>query len=528
MAVSNLIVKDWRKIDITFGLVYLNKLELMLSSYTIRLLYDFLNSRANVACELFCIPEKVKYPASIDLTPNNSIRSLENEMKPLEFDILGFSLQYELNVKNFFWFLEKSGIPFYSKKREEMRKNENVHIPIIIMGGPVITSNPLPLNNFVDFFFIGDAEPNLHDFLNLFLKYKEKKLEYKELLKEASLIEGIYVPLLKNHAKRAILKSLDNSPTPINQIFFQNNERAEGFSENFLLEINRGCPFACKFCISSYHNRPFRNKSKENLLTSIKSTANLKQFKKISLIGSCVSAHPNFKEICLEVLKLGLNLSIPSMRIDHLSSEIVKILEASGIKSITLAPEAGSEKLRYKLGKRISDEKIISTLREISLSKIKNVKLYFLIGLPDETYDDIESISNMISTISHFKFEKGAIRANINPLIPKFNTPFEKEIDFYISDNMKILINRLKSLQENLGKNPRVKLKFQKFKELVNDARLQVLISLGDENTSKFLLEYYLEGATMGALRRVEKKLSFSLDEYLTRIKNGYKPWTLN
>ena len=163
------IIKDWRNVDLTFGLIYPNIYQLGMSSYSIRLLYNIINSNEKYACERIFLPEKIKFPASKDFSSPNVLRSIENQILPNEFDILGFSVHYENDYKNILWILEKAEIPLDSKKRQKEFSHDPYKYPLIIGGGPAITSNPLPISNIFDLFFIGDAEPNLHNYLEVFL-----------------------------------------------------------------------------------------------------------------------------------------------------------------------------------------------------------------------------------------------------------------------------------------------------------------------------------------------------------------------
>ncbi|MFW9772281.1 MAG: B12-binding domain-containing radical SAM protein [Candidatus Thorarchaeota archaeon] len=514
-----IIKKDWRKVDLSFGLVFPNQYELGLSSYTIRLLYYFINSHENYLCERIFLPKKVRYPASSDYSTKD-IRSIENKRLLLDFDILGFSIHDEHDFKNILWILEKGSIPFYSKERKG-------NYPLMIGGGHVVTSNPLPLSKIFDLFFIGDCEPNLNQFLAKFLEFKTNKTDFDIFLKELRSIKGIYIPELKNKIKRVTLENLDESHIPIFQFITKSNEEKKVFEENFFLEINRGCPFQCKFCISSYHNSPFRNRSYENILKTVEEAIEYSHFEKISFIGSCVSSHPKFSEICEFIVNQGKKLSIPSIRIDHITPKIINIFEKANFKSVTIAPETATESLRYSLNKQISNKRILDVLHLIENSRIRNVKFYFLIGLPEETDEDITQIIKLLRKVSEFGFEFNSLKVNINPFIPKFNTPFENEVDSFLSQNLMLLINKYKKLERELKKIPAIKLKFQNSKEIVKKARVQTIFSLGDETISELLIKHYYYGATPGALRRAEKELKLSIDDYLLKIKSGYKPWNI-
>jgi radical SAM superfamily enzyme YgiQ (UPF0313 family) len=513
--------KDWRNIDFTFGLVYPNIYDIGMSSYAIRLLYHQINFYENIACERIFLPKNIKYPAHAHHDPKSQIRSYETNRLLNEFDILGFSIQYENDFKNILWIIEDSQIPILSKKREELRENGK-EIPLIIAGGPVITSNPLPFSLFFDLMFIGDSEANLDIFFLYYKDYKNNKISYEEFLKQ--YIDGIYVPTLENQVRRAIQHSLDASPKP----FYQVLEISEGksiFAQNYFIEVNRGCPYQCKFCISSFHNAPFRNGSFEKIIESIEHSIRTTSFNKISLIGSCVAAHPNFYEICEYIINKEIQISIPSIRVEYLTPKIIKLLETGGVKTITIAPETGSESLRYALGKEISNEKFFSVIKKIKESKIRNIKFYFLIGLPNEEEKDIQATIDFIKNISSMGFEKDCLRINVNPLIPKLNTPYENKIDFFLNENINKLNQKYKKLINELKNLPSIKLRFQNIRDLINNAKLQALISLGDKEVSKLLTEYYLEGANFGALRKVEKQREYYIDDYFKKIKSGYVPW---
>ena len=520
------IVKDWRKVDLTFGLIYPNVYQLGMSSYTIRLIYHIINSNEKYACERIYLPKKIKFPASKDFSSINQLRSIENQILPKEFDILGFSVHYENDFRNILWILEKAGIPLESKERQERLSHNPNDYPLIIGGGPAITSNPLPLSSIFDMFFIGDAEPNLIKFLSTYLEFKLNKDSFDTFLKKSTSIEGIFVPSLNNETNRVILKDLNKSPFPRYQLLSKSDKEKKIFEENYFIEVNRGCPYQCKFCLSSFHNHPFRNKSYNEITEAIEEGLKYSDFDKISLIGSCVSSHPRFLEICEYILNAGKTFSIPSIRIEHISPEVIKLLERSGVKTITIAPETGTESLRFELGKRITNEKILEVLSMLKESKIKNVKFYFLLGLPKETDEDIEEILDLFRQIDNIGFEKNELKVNVNPFVPKLNTPYGNQCYFYFAENIDKFKQKFSHLREEFKKIPSVKIKFQDPKMIINNAKLQTLLSLGDRSTAKILLAYYLNGANMGALRGAEKELNFSIDDYFKKIQDGYIPWS--
>lgn len=524
---ASFIVKDWRYVDLTFGLIYPNSYKLANSSYAIRLLYHMINSHDRFLCERIFLPENLKYPAINDYSSTNLIRSIENKILPIEFDVLGVSVHYENDFKNILWTLDKANIPLLREERNSLQKEGDIIYPILIAGGPVITSNPLPLYEIFDFFFIGDSENSLIPFLDKVIRWKSKNFDQSELYSSFKHIENIYIPDLKNRPKRGILENLDESPNPSSQTISIEHTESTIFERNFFVEVNRGCPFHCKFCISSFHNRPFRNRSFENITHLIDLGINQNVFDKISLIGSCVSSHPKFKEICEYIIEKGKKLSIPSIRLDHITKELINLFEKVNMNSITIAPETGSDPLRFELGKKFSNEKILEVASMILDSSIRYLKLYFLLGLPGESEDDIKAIFELMKKMDNMGFERDSIKVNINPFIPKLNTPYANYVDNYLDENFDLLNTKFEKLTKGLRKIKAVKLKVLRTKQLLSSAKLQTLLSLGDITISPVLVEYYRNGARYGDFETAEKTIGFSSKNYLFKIKKGYIPWII-
>lgn len=525
----NVIKKDWRrKIKLSFALIYPNIYSVGMSSYSIHLLYSILNSREDVACERFFLPQRVKYPASQDTSLNpNHIVSIENGIPLKEFDILGFSIQFENDYRNVLWILDAAGIPIRINERKVREKNLNEIYPKIIAGGPCATSNSMVLSEYIDYFFIGDVESNINDFLDLAIESKDNSGNLNFDLTKLIKINGIFIPSIQNECTRAVLNNLDDSESPLQQtrpIFKKKSVVKLAFGDTFLLEINRGCPFSCKFCISSHHNAPFRNKTYGNIINTIDQAIQLQNIKKITFIGSSVSSHPKFTDICKYVVEKNINIMIPSIRIDQFSNELIKVLERGNIRTITIAPETGYDKLRATIGKKISNEQIIKAAKTIRDSKIRNIKLYFLIGLPGEGEEDIDKIIGLVAGISDLGFDKNALRVNINPFIPKLNTPYQIYTKYFTKDNFNTLKRHYEKIQKGFSKLPAVKMKFKNIKILLNNAMIQTIFSLGDIEVSKMLGDYYNDGATYVALKKAATNRGFSIDEYFKRIMEGYNP----
>ena len=183
--------------------------------------------------------------------------------------------------------------------------------------------------------------------------------------------------------------------------------------------------------------------------------------------------------------------------------------------------------MRRKMWKRIRNSKIIEVLKLIKESKIKNAKFYFLVGLPNESDEDIEGIIRLFEEIEQVGFKEKELKVNINPFVPKFNTPYENQCRFYLTENINDFKLKFVKLKKELSNNSTIKIKFEDAKRTVENARLQAIFSLGDQSTSKLLLSYYRSGATIGALKKAETELNFSIDNYFKKILTGYKPWNI-
>jgi radical SAM superfamily enzyme YgiQ (UPF0313 family) len=363
--------------------------------------------------------------------------------------------------------------------------------------------------------------------LDNLVDWKSSNYDNSELFTNLKKAENLYIPSINNRPKRGILENLDESPNPLSQTISEKQMNNTIFERNFFVEINRGCPFRCKFCISSFHNSPFRNKSYTNILKVIDEGIKQTKFEKISLIGSCVSSHPKFKEICEYIIGKGKRLSIPSIRLDHITKDLIALFEKTNMNSITIAPETGSDSLRFDLGKRIPNEKIIDVVTMIFDSSIRNIKFYFLIGLPSESEDDIQAIIDLLKKIDNIGFERESLKVNINPFIPKLNTPYGNYVDHFLDENFEILTTKFQRLSKELKKIRAVKLKTQKLTQLLNNAKLQTIFSLGDNSISQLLIKYYRNGAKYSDFKKVESLVSFSTNTYLKKIKNGYTPWII-
>lgn len=459
---KNVIIKNPLKADIRFGLVYPNVYKTAMSSLGYQILYNYVNEREDSYCE------RIIYP---------SVRSLETNSPLADFDIISFSLQYEQDYFNVLEILRNAGIPL----RREDRTSDD---PLIIAGGPCASSNPLPLSDFIDIFVIGEAEAVLYDFLDLYL---ESDIRNERDLSPFLNMQGLYVSEFNNNAKIILLDDMDDAYHLTYPIVTETDDKdfIPAFSNTILLNVSRACSRGCRFCMSSYMYRPLRETNLDNLLSIAEEARSNTGLNKISLIGAAVSDYSKINELTETLREKGFQVSTPSMRIESITRETLVALKSSGLKTLTIAPES-IYSLRRRINKDISDEdvfRVISDAVELGF----NIKLYFLIGLPYETQDDIDELASLMKQIDSMKYNidsnsessiksndisiksmsnsaskndtafsrkksksskkksKVSISFSVNPVIPKPHTPLQWE-----SYDMKGIKSKIRYLKKNL------------------------------------------------------------------------------
>ena len=449
---DNIILKKPMKMDIRFGLTYPNVYKTAMSSLGYQIVYNIINERTDTFCE------RIVYP-------NN--RSIETNSPLKDFNIIGFSLQYEQDYFNLLKILKKGDIPL---KRENRSEND----PLIIAGGPCASSNPTPLNDFIDIFIVGEGEVILNKFLD---KYKELNNPKKELDKFLE-IDGIYIPEYNNKTQLTLIENMDNGYHIENPIVIKTNEKEfePVFKNAILINVSRGCSRGCRFCMSGYLYRPTRETSKEKLIDICEKSRKNSQLNRVALIGGAVSDYSNIDDLISELLERGFEVSTPSLRIESINKKTLRLLKESGLKTLTIAPET-IYKLRKSLNKNIPDE-IIKELIKNAIEIGFNIKLYFLIGVPGEKEEDLEELVKYIKEIDSMKKlsnKKISIKFSINPLIPKPHTPLQW--DKY---DLKSIKKKIKYLKKEL-KDVNIKIDSGKL------GLIQYILSCGDSSIGKLL-----------------------------------------
>ena len=411
--------------------------------------------------------------------------------KPDEVDFAGFSFTFDTDFMNIFSILEKHKIPI----RKSDRKGK---FPLIFSGGPVVSANPAPYEDFFDFFIIGDGEDANLEVIKLYTQNKNP--DKNEFLKLISEIEGVYVPGISKRVTKLTKRLEECIYTPVlsDKAFFPNT---------FIVEAARGCSNRCGFCLASYLNLPFRFMNYENLINVIE--LGLRHTNKIALLGAQLSAHPNFSEICSYIhnkVKNGekIEMSVSSLRVDAITTEIIQALTACGQKNVTLAIEAGSERLRKVINKNLSKDQIFKAVEAAKTCGLKGFKFYGMIGLPTETYEDLDEMINLAKEIKN-TYKGFDISFGFSTFIPKPNTPFQ----WCGREATKLLEEKSSYLKKELHKIG-VKTNFSSAKW----DYWQAVLSRGDRSLGNFIEEVYRTGGKLGAYKQAAKKYNIDTDEF--------------
>ncbi|MDK2885480.1 MAG: hypothetical protein PWP54_38 [Thermosipho sp. (in: thermotogales)] len=399
--------------------------EIGMSHYGLEILYHLLNSMENVYAERVYLP----WVDMIELMEERKIPLFTLETKtPLKFlDAIGISLEYELAYTNVLKLLELSQIPLRAADRNESD-------PLIIGGGPVVY-NLEPISQAFDIIFIGDGEKNLEKLISLLIESKgEKRLER---LKEVSKLNGIYVPIFYEQngkkivpinnvpkiIRRNIIEDLEEGLIPIKKIL----PNVESIHDRAVVEISRGCTRGCRFCQAGYIYRPVRERSAKNVINSAINMIEETGYEEISLLSLSAMDHSSIVKIVEGLLPFSkqfrVSISVPSTRVDAFNVEIASNIASVRKTGITLAPEAGSQLMRNKINKNISFEEIYESALNARNAGWNRIKLYFMVGFPDEKENDIREIGELLKEIKKLRFKN--ITASINLLVPKPHSAFQ-------------------------------------------------------------------------------------------------------
>jgi radical SAM superfamily enzyme YgiQ (UPF0313 family) len=439
---------------LNIALVYPNTYFVGMSNLGVHAMYRALNDHPGIVCERFF---------------SDSVRSLDSARLISDFHIIAFSVSYELDWINAARILTEAKIPILASERRGA--------PVVIAGGAAVTMNPEPAADMLDLCFLGDGEPAPHMLYDAFVKSSG----YEEFLDRLEDSPGIYIP------SRPINKTF--SCSTVNPVTSPAHTSiitdSTAFSDMFLVETARGCPFSCMFCAARKIYSPFRAVKLDNLIPvfeKAKATG-----LKLGMVSASLNNHPQTVDMFKVIRDMGMNIAAPSLRLGMITPDLISLIESSGTKGVTLAPETGSDRLRKSISKDIGNEVILNDIESLVSAGIRDIKLYFMIGLPGETINDVDSIIDLVKRcrqgfikVSKGNRRIGNIQVSVNTFVPKPHTDFERVEMVAIKDAKA----RLKRIEDGLKRQSNIRLSYEGPKW----AYLQAVIARGDRHVLELII----------------------------------------
>ncbi len=460
----NSVVKDKEKVKFRYAFCFPDTYEIGMSHLGMKILYGLVNAREDAWCERVFAPgtdmEEEMRKAGVPLF------ALESSDPIKDFDMIAFTLQYELCYTNVLNMLDLAGLPLRSKDRTDL-------MPIVVGGGPCVC-NPEPIADFFDIFLPGEGEEVTNELIDLFIEHKEKGSTKLEFLREAAKIEGVYVPAFYDvtyhedgtieavtpketapaKVKKRIISDLDSTYYPDKFVV----PFIEIVHDRSVAEVFRGCIRGCRFCQAGFIYRPIREKSAAVIDKQAKSLCDTSGYDEISLCSLSTSDYTQLEDLVKKLFSWALpqkiNVALPSLRVDNFSEELMEELKKVRKSGLTFAPEAGTQRLRDVINKNVTEEEVMNTCAQAFKGGWTSVKLYFMMGLPTETMDDIVGMADLAQKVVNLYYQnpdrpKGkavSVSISVASFIPKPFTPFQWEPQ----DTMDNLVKKQKVLLENV------------------------------------------------------------------------------
>lgn len=531
--------KDFEHAKVKVALAFPDKYEIAVSNLGQKIIYDRINLYDDFMADRVYAPETDC--RELLIKNNIPLFSLESKRNIKDFDIIGFALQYELAYPTVLEMLRLSGIPVLRKERDNS-------CPIVTAGGPSCF-NPKPMQNFIDLFMIGDGEEVIVELLNRYYELKKQGLDRNEIIKGLSEIEGVYSPEYPKKTKKRIYdisqdNRVYNAPVPY----------CSSVQDRTVIEIRRGCGRMCRFCQAGHVTLPVRERKAQDIIDMVKASTAKSGYNEYSLLSLSSNDYGNIENV-LETLspemnKKRISVSLPSQRIDRYSTKLAELVRGVRATTVTLAPEAGSQRLRNVINKNLTEEQIIETVLNCYKTGANHVKLYFMIGLPTETYEDIDEMANLLRTIRYrgkqlkqeLELKDGLnITCTLSIFVPKPFTPFQwfnQEAQEDVREKIKYLLEQTKNIKGlkinyHNGFTSKVECALSRADEKYNDFILAlhkkgVYLATWDENTDKNLWEETARECGFDIDEEAQKTFSLSQELPWDIIDTGVdKAWLI-
>ena len=506
------------------AIVYPNTYFVGMSNLGLHIIYEEINLRNDSVCERIFLPEKKELEA-YDKT-KTPLMSVETQRPMHQFDVVAFDVTFEMDYFHIPLMLRHGRVPIMGKDRTEFD-------PIVIAGGPCATFNPEPFADFIDAFIIGEGEGIVSRVLDIIRDGKMEGLDRHAILRQLANISGVYVPSLyvpiySDDGEFKGYHIAEGAPKTIKRHFEMLTSGGETvvatnyteFGAMYIIEVARGCGRHCRFCMAGYCFRVPRVRPLDILKEGVDRAEKLG--KKVGLMGAAISDYPEVDELVTYIRSKDMRYSCASLRADSLTQAVVDGLADSGQKTITIAPETGSERLRRVINKGISEEHLQNAATLSAKSGIQHMRLYIMIGLPTETDEDIEAIVGLAERTQAHMAEvgcKGRLTLSINPFIPKPFTPFQ----WMAMDNQKTVEKKLQYIKKALQKNRRIEVLVESPKE----AYIQGVLARGDRRLGAVLAACAADRGSK-SFKAEMKAAGLDMDEmnYRERSFDEFLPWS--